>query len=59
LTLTVLERARAAGYKAIYLDTAPTSMAAAHRIYLALGFEPCAPYNDNPVEALAYLRMNL
>ncbi|MGC1463742.1 MAG: GNAT family N-acetyltransferase [Terracidiphilus sp.] len=59
LTLAVLERARAAGYKAIYLDTAPASMAAAHRIYLALGFEPCAPYNDNPVEALAYLRMNL
>jgi hypothetical protein len=22
---------------------------------LALGFVPCAPYNDNPVEGLAYL----
>jgi ribosomal protein S18 acetylase RimI-like enzyme len=56
LTLAVLDRARAAGYKSIFLDTAPASMAAAHRMYLDLGFEPCAPYNDNTVEGLAYLR---
>jgi ribosomal protein S18 acetylase RimI-like enzyme len=55
LTKAVLERAVAAHRKAVYLDTAPASMAAAHRIYLALGFNPCAPYNDNPVEGLAYL----
>jgi hypothetical protein len=34
-------------------------MAAAHRMYLDLGFKPCAPYNDNPVEGLAYLRKEL
>ena len=55
LTLAVVDCAVAAGRKAIYLDTAPASMAAAHRIYLELGFVPCAPYNDNPVEGLAYL----
>lgn len=55
LTLAVLDRARHAGRKAIYLDTAPASMSAAHRLYLELGFQPCAPYNDNPVEGLAYL----
>jgi GNAT superfamily N-acetyltransferase len=59
LTLAVLDRAVAAGRKAVYLDTAPASMGAAHRIYLDLGFEPCAPYNDNPVEDLAYLRKAL
>jgi ribosomal protein S18 acetylase RimI-like enzyme len=59
LTQAVLDRAIAAGRKAVYLDTAPASMAAAHRIYLDLGFEPCAPYNDNPVEDLAYLRKAL
>ncbi|HEV2486188.1 MAG TPA: GNAT family N-acetyltransferase [Terracidiphilus sp.] len=59
LTLAVLDRARAGGCKAVYLDTAPASMAAAHRMYLGLGFEPCAPYNDNPVEGLVYLRKNL
>lgn len=55
LTITVLDRAIAAGRNAVYLDTAPASMGAAHRLYLELGFEPCAPYNDNPVDGLAYL----
>jgi GNAT superfamily N-acetyltransferase len=59
LTQAVLDRALAAGCKAIYLDTAPASMAAAHRLYLDLGFEPCAPYNDNPVEGLAWLKKSL
>lgn len=59
LTQAVLDRAVAANRKAVYLDTAPASMAAAHRLYLDLGFEPCAPYNDNPVEALAWLRKSL
>ncbi len=56
LTQAVLDRAGTAGRYAVYLDTAPASMAAAHRLYLQLGFEPCPPYNDNPVEGLAFLR---
>lgn len=59
LTQAVLDRAVAAGRKAIYLDTAPASMGAAHRLYLQMGFEPCPPYNDNPVEGLAWLRKSL
>jgi hypothetical protein len=59
LSQAVLDRAVAAQRKAVYLDTAPASMAAAHRIYLELGFEPCPAYNDNPVEGLAYLRKRL
>jgi ribosomal protein S18 acetylase RimI-like enzyme len=55
LTQAVLDRAAQAGRKAVFLDTAPASMAAAHRLYLELGFAPCAPYNDNPVEGLQYL----
>lgn len=55
LTLAVLDRARAAGRRAVYLDTAPAAMSAAHQLYLELGFTPCPPYNDNPVEGLAYL----
>lgn len=55
LTQAVLDRAIAARRKAIYLDTAPASMSFAHRIYLDMGFVPCAPYNNNPVEGLAYL----
>lgn len=59
LTQSVIDRAVAAGRKAVYLDTAPAVMSAAHRLYLDLGFEPCPPYNDNPVEGLAWLRKSL
>jgi ribosomal protein S18 acetylase RimI-like enzyme len=45
LTQAVLDRAVAARRKAIYLDTAPASMANALRIYIELGFEQCPPYN--------------
>ncbi len=55
LTTAVLDRAAAAHRKALYLDTAPAAMASAHRLYLEMGFVPCAQYNDNPVEGLAYL----
>lgn len=55
LTQAVLDRAAAAHRTSIYLDTAPAAMPAAHRLYLQLGFITCAPYNDNPVEGLAYL----
>jgi GNAT superfamily N-acetyltransferase len=59
LTQSVVDRAVDAERKAIYLDTAPASMGAAHRLYLDMGFVPCPPYNDNPVEGLAWLRKSL
>lgn len=59
LTQAVLDRAVAAQRSAIYLDTAPAVMAAAHRLYLELGFEPCASYNSTPVDGLAWLRKPL
>jgi GNAT superfamily N-acetyltransferase len=59
LTLAVIDRAVAARRSAVYLDTVPTAMASAHRLYLELGFVPCAPYNDNPVDGLAYLVKHL
>jgi putative acetyltransferase len=59
LTEAVLDRARDAQRSSVYLDTAPASMGAAYRMYLEMGFTPCAPYNDNPVEGLAYLLKNI
>ena len=59
LTQAVIDHAVAANRNAVYLDTAPASMAAAHHLYVDLGFEPCAPYNDNPVEGLAWLKKSL
>jgi ribosomal protein S18 acetylase RimI-like enzyme len=55
LTQAVLDRAAAAGRTAVYLDTVPEAMAGAHRLYMAMGFVPCAAYNDNPVHGLAFL----
>lgn len=55
LTEAVLDRARNAGRRSIYLDTAPQSMGTAYRLYLAMGFVSCEKYNDNPVEGLSYL----
>ncbi len=55
LTQAVLDRAIAAGRKAVYLDTVPAAMGNAHRLYLEMGFVPCEPYNDNPIEGIAFL----
>src|ERR1700676_3460637 len=59
LTQAVLDRAVAAGRTAVYLDTVPEAMTAAHRLYLGMGFVPTAAYNDNPVDELAYLVKSL
>jgi ribosomal protein S18 acetylase RimI-like enzyme len=59
LTQAVIDRAVAAQRKAIYLDTAPAGMAAAHRLYLSMGFQPCPPYNDNPVNGLEWMVKHL
>jgi GNAT superfamily N-acetyltransferase len=55
LTQAVLDRAGAAGRKAIYLDTAPAAMAGAHRLYTEMGFTPCERYNENPVDGLIFM----
>jgi ribosomal protein S18 acetylase RimI-like enzyme len=55
LTQAVVDRAVQARRKAVYLDTAPAVMAAAHRLYVTMGFEPCAPYNNTPVHGLVWM----
>jgi putative acetyltransferase len=59
LTQAVLDRAAASGRKAVYLDTVPEAMPAAHKLYLDMGFKPCPAYGDNPMPGLAYLRKDL
>jgi len=61
----LIELARERDYTAMYLDTMPASMPAAHHLYMSLGFHPVDRYNQNPVlrrpEALeiAFLRKDL
>ncbi len=56
---SILQRAKAAGKSRLLLDTAPDSMAAAHKLYLDLGFTPCAPYTPRPTPGIIYLQKPL
>jgi putative acetyltransferase len=59
LMQTILDRARAAGKTHLMLDTEPTSMASAYRLYLDLGFKECAAYRGSPTPGILYMRKDL
>lgn len=52
----VLAAARAAGYRAVLLDTTPT-MVEAQQLYRSVGFVDTASYRHNPVPGTRYLRL--
>ena len=54
LTVAVLERAREAGYREMYLDTS-TRQIEAIALYRDLGFEEVGPYYDVPEEMVGWL----
>jgi len=56
LVQAVIARARATGKTAIYLDTAPDAMCAAHQLYLQMGFEECPCYNGRAQNGILYMR---
>jgi putative acetyltransferase len=58
LALTVIERAVAAGYARMRLDTLE-KLRPALGLYAGLGFRKCPPYYDNPLPGVVYLERNL
>lgn len=58
LAQAIIARGSDLGYRQMKLDTL-ASMRAAHALYEALGFVPCAPYYDNPIPGARYLERAL
>ncbi len=56
LVVSAIERAAAAGFNAMYLDTFPATMKSAYNMYRRLGFAPCDPYNDSRFESVVFMR---
>ncbi len=54
----VVWEARDLGYRALRLDTLPKMVSAA-MLYRAMGFAPCPPYYDTPLEGTVFLELVL
>jgi putative acetyltransferase len=59
LTQAVFDRARNAGYAAVYLDTVPGTMGSAYRMYQRLGFIECPPFHNSATTGMVFMRRPL
>lgn len=58
IVVSLLQRARALGYREMVLDTL-ADMTAARAVYRSLGFRETAPYYRNPIPDTVYMRLRL
>ncbi|HRO58955.1 MAG TPA: hypothetical protein PK177_07300, partial [Burkholderiaceae bacterium] len=54
----IVAEARAVGYEAMYLDTAP-GMEKAQALYQRFGFRDVAPYTFNPIPGVRFMALRL
>jgi putative acetyltransferase len=58
VAIQAITDAREIGYDRMRLDTLP-SMQPAQRLYRELGFEPIAPYTENPIQGALFMELKL
>ena len=59
LATHLIREARRAGYHGMRLDTVPSAMHHAVRLYHSLGFSEIPPYYDNPLPQALYMELDL
>lgn len=59
LTQRLIDEARSIGYEFMRLDTVPSQMADANRLYRSLGFYEIPAYYKNPQPEVCYLELRL
>jgi putative acetyltransferase len=59
LTQRLIDEARGIGYELMRLDTVPSQMADANRLYRSLGFYEIPAYYNNPQPEVCYLELRL
>jgi putative acetyltransferase len=59
LANAIIQAAREIGYERMRLDTVPSEMADAVKMYQRLGFQEIAPYRVNPQPGTLYMELDL
>ena len=59
MTVNLVEEARRLGYARMRLDTLPSQMKEAIKVYRSLGFREIGPYYENPVDGALFMELSL